>query len=64
MSIEQFKKDLAATEQAINQAAANTNVLIGQKQALEHCIKKLEEAASIVAEAIVDVVAEVVEEVS
>jgi hypothetical protein len=42
--IEQLEKDLANIAKAIDQSAANHNVLMGQKIALEHVIAKMKEA--------------------
>lgn len=44
MSIERFEQDLASIVKAIEQGVSNTNVLVGQKQGLEHCIKILKES--------------------
>jgi hypothetical protein len=45
MSLEVFLKDLENVTKALEQSLNNHNVLCGQKQALEHVIGKLKEAA-------------------
>ncbi len=40
--LEGLKKDLESIVNAIEQSLANHNVLLGQKQAIEHVIKKIE----------------------
>ncbi len=40
--LEDFKKDLESIVKAIEQSLANHNVLLGQKQAIEHVIAKIE----------------------
>jgi hypothetical protein len=45
MNLSELEKDLQTVLAAIEQSAANHNVLIGQKQGLEHVITKMKQVA-------------------